>query len=190
MNASGSVSPSPNTPEQEERTATGLMVFAVVSSVLVVAVIIALVVAMLNLAQQNDVSLVVGPYNVPDRPVPEVNSIEALLPPQFGSFQRETLIGGLDDFQAIYLRGGDRIAIQGSRAVSYAAAQLGVMMVADQIGPANIAQRIGMGETRYSFFFSRIEDGYRYAWSHLEWFFDIQASSRQALDDFMNSFQY
>ncbi|MCC7208248.1 MAG: hypothetical protein IT323_13145 [Anaerolineae bacterium] len=192
MSASGLGSPTPNTPEQEERTATGLMVFAVVSSALVVLVMIALVVVMLNVAQQDVVSPAVGPYDAPNRPVPDasITTSEALLPPQLGRFQRETIIGGLDDFHAIYTSGGDRIEIQGSRAVSYAAAQLGVMLVEDQAGPANVARRIGLGETHYSFYLSQVEGGVRYAWSHLEWFFDIQASSRQALDDFMDLFQY
>ncbi len=166
MSASGSGNPTPNTPEQEERTATGLMAFAIVSSVLVVLVMIALVVVMLDFAQQNVISPAVGPYNVLNRPVPDasITTSEALFPPQLGRFQRETLIGSLDDFHAIYASGA--------------------------VGPATIARRIGLGETHYSFYLSQVPGGVRYAWSHLEWFFDIQASSRQALDDFMDLFQY
>jgi hypothetical protein len=190
MNAPRSVNPNPYSPEKEERTANGLMIFAVISSVVVVVVIIALIVVMFSVAQENVISPVAGPYNLPSRPVPDATTAEALFPPQLGRFQRETLSGSLDDFQASYSSGADRIAIQGSHAVSYAAAQLGVTQVFDQFGPANIMQRIGMGDSRYSFYLSQVEGGVRYAWNHLEWFFDIQASSRQALDDFMDSFQY
>lgn len=190
MNAPGPVNSNPYRPDQEERIAAGLMIFAVVSSLIVMAVIIVLVVVMLNSARPNAISPVAGPYNLSSRPVPQANTPEALLPPQLGRFQRETLTGSMDDFQATYSSGADRIAIRGSRAVSYAAAQLGVSVILDQLGPANIVQRIGMGDSRISFYLSQVEGGVRYAWNHLEWFFDMQASSRQALDDFMNSFQY
>jgi hypothetical protein len=122
--------------------------------------------------------------------VPDARTPEALLPLQLGRFQRESLSGSIDDFQAVYSGGADRIVVQGSRAVSYAAAQLGVSRLFDELGAANIVQRIGMGDSRYSFYLSQVAGGVRYAWSHLEWYFDVQASSRQALDDFMNSFQY
>lgn len=190
MKAPGPVNSNPYNPDREARTAAGLMIFAVASSVIVVIVIIALVVVMVNFSQQNAISPVAGPYNLPNRPAPQASTPEALLPPQLGRFQREALTGSIDDFQAVYSSGADRIAIQGSRAVSYAAAQLGVSRIFDELGAANIVQRIGMGNSRISFYLSQVAGGVRYAWNHLEWFFDIQASSRQALDDFMNSFQY
>jgi hypothetical protein len=128
------------------------------------------------------------PYNVDSRPLPKVSQVGELLPEQLGPFKRTGLKGTLPDFSATYTRGGDTITLAGSQAVSVRAAQAGVAQVARSSGRANTSQ---LTDTDPSYYLHITEGGpSRYAWSHNRWFFDIRASSRTALDDFMREFKY
>jgi hypothetical protein len=128
-----------------------------------------------------------GPYNVASRPVPNVGALEDLLPTQLGPFKRTSLAGALSDFSAVYTRGTDKITIVGSQAVSVRAAQEGVSRVVRTSGRG--ANQLEGADPSY---YLTLRDGgpSQYAWSHGRWFFDIQATSQSALDEFMRAFKY
>lgn len=175
---------------QEERTASALMGFAVISSLIVLVLIVVFGVVAVRLAADSAAPLERVPYNLTARPVPRASRPGELFPQTMGDFQRQTLTGNIENFRAVYTSGEDRIAIRGWQAVSFLAAQVGVRMVMEQVGPASVTQRIEDADPRYSYYLSAAGDGMRYAWSHERWFFDVEASSRSALDEFMELFQY
>jgi hypothetical protein len=89
-----------------------------------------------------------------------------------------------------YSSGSDVINLQGSEAVSVVAAQANVRRITDNSGRANRAQFIEDSEPEYSYYLNVTPTLVRFAWSHNRWFFDIQTTSQNTLDDFMKMFEY
>jgi hypothetical protein len=178
--------------EQEERRATALMIFAVASSLVVLA-LVGLFVFLITreMSAASPVSSNTNPYNISVRQLPTGQQPGELMPQTLGKWQRKTLGGRIENFGATYASGAETITIQGSRAVSLVAAVFSVRLVERSNGPANIASRIIDSDLNYSYYFSAAPNGtVRFAWSHDLWFFDVRASSREALDDFMKIFKY
>jgi hypothetical protein len=184
----------PDDPQTAERRALGLMIFAALSALVVVALLIAFLTAALNSLNSNRPTSPrsAGPYNTLTRPLPQVESAEALFPAQLGTFRRTALRGTLSSLTAAYQSGDGQaqIAIRAGREVSNAAAQARVRLVERTIGVASIDQLLNDADPSASYFFSAVAGGLRFAWSRSAWHFDVQAPSRESLDAFMNSFQY
>lgn len=177
--------------EREERRATGLMIFAIASSVFVIGVIGLFLFFVLRSVNRPVPGLSnVNPYEVAGRPLPTAQQPGELLPPTLGNWQRRTLNGRIDNFSATYTNGDNTISLRGSQSVSLVAAVYSVRQVAQTNGPANLAERILDGDLNHSYYLTATASGVRFAWSHDRWFFDIKATSREALDDFMKIFKY
>jgi hypothetical protein len=176
-------------PERDDDVSNVMLIFIRASAVFVglaVIVLIALFVIS-RLSGESDTSNP-APYSIASRPLPNVGQLGDLLPDQLGSFKRTSLAGGLADFSAVYTNGNSKITIAGSQAVSNRAAQAGVSQVLRTAGRASNSQ---LTDTDPSYYLSLQDNGpSRFAWSHGRWFFDIQATSRSALDDFMRVFKY
>lgn len=178
-------------PQEEARRATVVMIFAAVSSLIVLALLVGLLVVVSNLvARLAQPVRDFGPYNLAARPIPFVGFVGDLLPPTLGNFTRQTLEGDLQKFRAVYVRGEDQVAIEGSQAVSLAAAQASVNLVQQRDFQGNSRSLIEPSRLGFSFYMYSKADRARLAYSRDRWFFDITASSQRALDDFMGVFQY
>jgi hypothetical protein len=174
---------------QEDDVSNAMLIFVRASGIFVGLAVIALVVVyVVSRLQPGTGSSDSGPYNVANRPIPNVSQIGDLLPAQLGPFKRTSLDGTLPSFTAVYARDSDRVTISGSQAVSLRAAQAQVSLVAQNSGQANTSQ---LTDSDPSYYLS-LRDGSasRYAWSHNRWFFDVQATSKEALEDFMKVFKY
>jgi hypothetical protein len=175
----------------EERSATSVMIFAAVSSVIVVALIGAFLVFVASVTAGNTGGTHSAmPYDVAFRPVPVTENTFALFPEALGRFQRTALDGTIKNFRVTYASGSDLIRLRGSEAVSVVAAQASVRQIPESSGQANTAQFIEDSEPGYSYYLNVADGLVRFAWSHERWFFDIQATSKSALDDFMKMFEY
>jgi hypothetical protein len=176
--------------DHDDDVARALLIFVRASAIFVGLAVIALI-ALFVIGRFSPGSSVAnaGPYNVATRPLPSAEKPETLLPDQLGAFKRTSLRGSLSDFSVVYGRGKDQITITGSQAVSVRAAQASLSQIARSSGAANTSQ---LTDSDPSYYLQVRDNGgsTRYAWSHDRWFFDIQASSKAALDDFMQVFKY
>jgi hypothetical protein len=175
----------------EERSATTLMIFAAVSSLIVLALIGAFLIFVASVAVRNaEGTRGAMPYDVAFRKVPTTENTFALFPDTLGRFQRTALDGTIQNFRVTYGSGSDLIRLRGSEAVTMVAAQASVQQISESSGRANTAQFIEDSEPGYSYYLNVTDGLVRFAWSHNRWFFDIQATSKNALDDFMKMFEY
>ncbi|MDW8300124.1 MAG: hypothetical protein RML95_12395 [Anaerolineae bacterium] len=178
-------------PREEMRRATAVMVFAVVSSLVVVAISVGVIVVIGNLvARLAQPARDYGPYNIAARRNPMVSFVGDLLPPVLGDFTRQSLEGDLQKFRAVYTNGAERILVEGSQAVSLAAAQASVKLVRERDLQANSRSLIESSRLGFAFYTYSAADRARLAYSRDRWFFDILASSQRTLDAFMSVFQH
>jgi hypothetical protein len=178
-------------PREEARRATALMIFAAVSSLIVGAILIALLVVAGNLVVRfRQPVRDFGPYDIAARRSPSVAFVGDLLPLTLGDFSRVSLQGDLQKFRAIYERGAERISIEGAQAVSLAAAQASVMRVQESDLRRGARSLIETARLGFSFYTYGEADRARLAYNRDRWFFDIIATSQRTLDDFMRVFQY
>lgn len=177
-------------PREEKETSNILLMFIGGSAVLVaITLIIFLVILALGklpiTGQRSDF----GPYNVVNRLVPTTNQLDQLLPDQVGGFKRASIGGNIQAFSATYTRGTDQITLVGSQAVSLRAAQASVAQVARSEGMVSSTnQRLNQDPSYY--LSDARKNALHFVWSHDRWYFDVQATSQQALDDFMKDFKY
>ncbi|MFQ3535851.1 MAG: hypothetical protein SNJ58_08235 [Aggregatilineales bacterium] len=178
-------------PQEEARRATAVMIFAVISSLVVVAILLGLLVVVGNLiGRLGQPARDYGPYNIAARRIPMVGFVGDLLPPTLGSFTRQSLEGDVQKFRAVYTRGDERVTVEGSQAVSLAAAQASVILVQERDRQGNSRSLIEPSRLGFSFYMYSRPDRVRLAYSRDRWFFDIIASTQRTLDDFMGLFQY
>jgi len=178
-------------PRAEMRCATALMIFAVVSSLVVVAILIGLLAVVGSLVVRfRQPVRDFGPYNIAARRSPMVAFVGDLLPPALGNFTRVSLQGDLQKFKAVYERGAERISVEGAQAVSLAAAQASVMRVQESDSRRGARSMIETARLGFSFYTYGDAERARLAYNRDRWFFDIIATSQRALDDFMKVFQY
>jgi hypothetical protein len=178
-------------PQEEARRATTLMIFAVVSSLIVVAVLIGLLIVTGNLVLRlRQPVRDFGPYDIAARRSPTVGFVGDLLPPALGDFTRVSLQGDLQKFRAVYERGAERISVEGAQAVSLAAAQASVMRVQESDLRRGARSLIETARLGFSFYTYGDAERARLAYNRDRWFFDIIATSQRTLDDFMQVFQY
>ncbi len=176
-------------PERDDDVSNTMLILLRVSGILVgIAVLVLVALFIYSRISSQTQNSDPGPYNVATRPLPAVSQLKDLLPDQLGPFKRTALSGSLPDFSAVYTRGSDKITVAGSQAVSLRAAQAGVLQIARTSGRANTSQLTDADPSYYL----TLRDGgpSRFAWSHNRWFFDVQAASKAALEDFMKVFKY
>ncbi len=174
---------------QEEERSNALLIFIGGSAVIVIILLI-VIVALFVLSQiaPRALSSSPMPYGFTARPLPTVGAVPDLLPESLGPFKRTALSGGFDDFQATYTRGSDTITLSGSQEVSTRAAQAVLAQRARSVGGSITSQQLNADP---SYLLNAPEKGAaRLAWSRGRWYFDVQASSRAALDAFMAVFKY
>jgi hypothetical protein len=178
-------------PREEARRATLLMIFAVVSSLIVIAILIGLLIVVGDLiGRLGRPARDYGPYNIAARPIPMVAFVGDLLPLALGDFKRLSLEGDLQKFRAVYERGTERVSVAGSQAISLAAAQAQVMRIQETDLQRNARSLIESARLGFSFYTYNNAERARLAYNRDRWFFDIVASSQRTLDDFMSVFQY
>ncbi len=178
-------------PKQEERRATLLMVFAVISSLIVIAILIGVLAAVGGLITRLGQPVRdFGPYDLGARRIPLVGFVGDLLPQTLGDFTRLNLEGDLQNFRAVYARGDERVAINGSQSVSLAAAQAGVIRVRDTDIQRGARALIETSRLGFSYYTYGNDDRARLVYNRDRWFFDIITTSQRTLDDFMKVFQY
>jgi hypothetical protein len=166
-----------------------LLIFIAGSAVIVI-VLLVVFVALVIISQVAPRALSSGPmpYGFAARPLPTAGAVPDILPDSLGKFKRSALDGGFDDFSATYTSGTDKIRINGSQEVSMRAAQAVVMQFARTNSASTSVQQLN-GDPSY--FLSAPDKGpARLVWSRDRWFFDVQASSKAALDAFMSVFKY
>jgi hypothetical protein len=182
--------------QSEERSATTLMLFAVISGIFVM---IAVGVGVLYLLRGVTPGAALGDasaaYNVPLRVIPDeqtVPSTDQLLPPMVGEFQRLRLSGGFTDYVAVYVKGDDQVTVTGGQAVTSWAAQALVQFALDSSPVASQTSRIISSDPGYSYalFRNSNQNIFRFVYSHERWYFDVEATSAQALDEFMTGFPF
>jgi hypothetical protein len=127
-----------------------------------------------------------GPYGLTIHPIPSAVQAMDLLPEQFGSFQSLPITGTLKDFKTIYTNGSHTIELSGTSSINLLPPSPAWAMLRGCLNKA--AQR--ELEQDPSYYLTSGEGTIRLAWSHGYWFFDITASSQQALDEFMRVFPY
>lgn len=177
-------------PQEEHGTSNILLMFIGGSAVLVaVTLIIFVVILGLGRIPTTGNRSELGPYSVVNRLVPTANQLDQLLPDKIGGFKRAAISGSLPDFRATYTRDADKITIAGSQAVSLRAAQASVSLVVRTLGSVSSANQQLDKDPSYYLNDSN-KNTVRFVWSHDRWYFDVVASSRQALDDFMRDFKY
>jgi hypothetical protein len=183
----------PNQPAQDDNSRT-LMVFAIITSVLVLVGIIALfiigVLPRLSNSGQN-LNDPDGPYLTLKRPVPTSDNLYDIFPVQVAEFTGQTWLGDVDSgFTITYTRGAETLVVTGRRAVNTAAARFLVEEIRNKQGPANRAESIVAGNFSNSYYLDVRESVTRFAWSRDVWYFDIQAASIDSLTMFMSVFPY
>lgn len=177
-------------PEQEFERSTRLMVFAIVSSVLVV-IVIGIIIYVLGLfVTQFNRRPETVPFNILNRPIPTVQRAAQLFPDSLPPFQRARFSGTLSNFSAEYAAGNDVIRIRGSLAVSLAAAQGQVFLISDQLGLANRAQLLEPAKLDGAYYYTVSPTEALLAYSRQRWHFEIRATSEAALTAFMSAFPY
>jgi hypothetical protein len=190
-----SVIPPVEPPEAENDNSRPLMIFAVISSVVVIAVMIVLfVIGVLprisgdNGQNFNDPD---GPFLTLKRPVPTSANLYDIFPVQVGEFTGETWLGDVDNgFTITYRRGADTLTVMGRQTSNIAAARFLVEEIRNKRGPANRAERFLPGQFSNSYYLDVRENDIRFAWNRDVWFFDVSTSSVESLTAFMNTFQY
>jgi hypothetical protein len=164
-----------------------VMIFIGISGILVLfAIILIIVLLVAGSAIQTATSSGI-PYNIDKRPLPTVDRANDLLFENLGSFKRGPVKGAIHKFTATYISGEHKIIISGSQAVSLRSAQASVSRIANDENRSG-ATRLLDGDPSYYFFDTNGVT--RLSWSHDRWFFDVQASSKVALDEFMKVFRY
>ncbi len=174
--------------EHDDDGPSGMMVFIGVSAVFVVVAVIGcilLVVAGSVLPGFGGSTHM--PYNLDTRPLPAAAKAVDLLPETLGSYKRGPVNGNIQNFTVTYTSGDNKIVLNGSQGVSLRAAQASVAQIAEA-GQGSGSEKSLSGDPTY--FMTSGDGPTRLAWSHDRWFFDIQASSKRALDDFMKGFRY
>ncbi len=177
-------------PDQELEQSTRLMVFAVVSSVLMVIAIGIIIYVLGMFVTQLNRRPEPMPFNILNRPLPTVDRAAQLFPERLPPFQRTRFTGTLPNFAAEYAAGNDVIRIRGSQAVSLAAAQGQVFIVADQLGLANRAQLLEPAKLDGAYYYTVFRTEALLVYSRQRWFFEIRATSEAALAAFMSVFPY
>jgi hypothetical protein len=174
--------------QQDDDKSRILVIFLAISAIVVLIAVIGLVAIIVfgKMSPSTSGSSAASPYNLKARPLPELKTLNDLLPPQLGSYKRTASTGDMQDFSATYVKEDHKIVLTGSQAVNVRAAQVGVKNAASSGGFT--AEELDQDP---SYFLSAPANGpARYVWSHNRWFFDIKASSKAALDDFMTVFKY
>lgn len=175
-------------PTQQPDNSTTMMLFAVISSVFVIIIVVVFVVAILAGNVANRQPTAANLYNVTTRPLPTVNKLSDLLPATLGRFKRGALSGSFQNFSATYQSGTDSVKISGSQGISVQAALASVAQVATAAGhTGNESLNV---DPSYYLSTAPGNGPARFAWSHYVWFFDAQAGTKTALDDFMTAFPY
>lgn len=163
------------------------MIFAVGSSIIVCLVIVFLGVTLFGsrVLSGKDVSRVI-PYNINTRAVPNVKQLTQLFPATLGTLKRGGNPNGtLDNFQTAYSNPQGTVTIKGGQAISMVAARQIVEQTGTHLGNGQQADKSAFN---YNFFYPT--DATRLIWSHNEWYFDAQATSKATLDEFMKAFPY
>jgi hypothetical protein len=130
----------------------------------------------------------VEPYNLRARPIPKNEKLGDLLPTQLGKFKRTALKGSIQDFSATYVSDTGKVEISGAQSVSMRAAQVTVADLANAAGRQGGSQRLNSDPSYFLALPEKAEP--RLLWSHSQWIFDVKASSKAALDEFMTAFKY
>ena len=169
-----------------------LIIFVVLSSLLVVTTLIAFGALIIISASQSSgsTSTEFGPYNVAQRPIPNVPDPSRLLPATLSDFKRKVLSGGGQDYKATYLSGSNQIVIAISEGVSLRVVQAYVSTAAQTVKDAKITNSVLSGDPSYFVATGTDSTSTRLVWSHDRWFFDVTANSQPALDAFMKVFKY
>jgi hypothetical protein len=176
--------------QQRDEEQSGIfMAFLGISAVIVTLVVIGLIVLFaISQVSTKPQSSGSDPYSLAYRALPTVTGIGELLPATLGAFKRNALSGSFETFSATYTSGKDKITLTGSQAVSVRAAQAMVAQAARSASGSVTSQRLN---TDPSYFLSSSAKGpVRLIWSRYRWFFDVQATSQAALDEFMKVFKY
>ena len=175
--------------QQDEERSQVLLVFIGASAIIVTLIVIGLI-ALLFVSRVSTRPQPSGssPYGLAARPLPTVTGIGDVLPETLGAFKRTAISGSFDTFSATYTSDKDKITLAGSRAVSVRAAQASVAQAARTARDSVIGEQLD-ADPSYSLTGSD-KGPVRLIWSHNRWFFDVQATSRAALDEFMNGFKY
>jgi hypothetical protein len=175
--------------QQDEGRSNVLLVFiggsAVIVTLIVIGLITLFVISRVPTRPQPSGST---PYDLAARVLPTVTGIVDVLPETLGTFKRTALSGGFETFSATYMSGKDKITVVGSQAVSVRAAQASVAQAARTASGSVTSEQLN-ADPSYSFT-SGDKGLVRLIWSHNRWFFDVQATSRAALDEFMKAFKY
>jgi hypothetical protein len=175
--------------QQDEERSNVFLIFiggsAVIVTLIVIGLIILFAVSQMPTRPQSSGS---APYSLAARLLPTVTGIVDLLPETLGTFKRTAISGGFETFSATYTSGKDKITVAGSQAVSVRAAQASVAQAARIAGGSVTGQQLN-ADPSYSLS-SNAKGLVRLIWSHNRWFFDVQATSRAALDEFMKAFKY
>ena len=174
--------------QDDERTRI-ITLFLLASAVLVTAAVIVFAVVIVA-GRTGAASQVTNglPYNLNSRPYPTTTDLAQILPPTLGKFKRSLFSGSLSDFSATYTADVGKIMLSGSQTVSLALAEFSVQQASKTVtGLSN--KDLGSGDPSY--FLLAPETGpARYVWSHNRWYFDVKATSKAALDEFMKVFKY
>ncbi|MBX3083419.1 MAG: hypothetical protein KF716_17430 [Anaerolineae bacterium] len=183
----------PTDPTQNDNSRT-LMIFAVITSIIVIVGMIVLFVIgiMPRLSNSNrNVNDPDGPFLTLKRPIPTSTNLYDIFPVQVAEYTGEQWLGDVDaGFTIVYKRGDETLTIMGRRASNIAAARFLVEEIRDKSGPANRAEHIVPGQFNNSYYLDVRDAGTRFAWSRDVWFFDVRATSFESLASFMDKFPY
>lgn len=133
------------------------------------------------------------PYNVNSRLLPTTTNIRELFPQTLGAFTRKAVNGDLSGsdatrFGASYASGKDTITINGIRESSTNQ----MMNDFSQLLPKVVGtDRSTNTQRSFAYVIATTNGGtVRFVYARGFWLFDLAASSRAALDEFMKVFQY
>ncbi len=133
------------------------------------------------------------PYLVNARPLPAITNIRDVFPQTLGTFARKTISGDLSGSEAVkfgasYTSGKNTIKINGVRESNTA------QMLNDfnQQSPTVFGtDRVSSTDRSFAYVMATTANGnVRIIYARSFWLFDVTASSRPALDEFMKVFKY
>ncbi len=133
-------------------------------------------------------------YGLYLRPLPpaRINGTNDLFPQTYGQFTRKagttTIRGqGTGTFQASYSRNKDVIDITGARDNNYAQAEADMRRAIAQMGGTSQVVTL---DTTFGYTLISSDKQAQLIWFHANWYWNITANSKAALDDFMKVFPY
>jgi hypothetical protein len=193
--------------EQAQRESNFWMLFAVVSSLVVIGLVAVVIYYALNTQNVSRSSQGI-PYNILDRNLPITNtagqiSLNQTFPQNLARrvgenveplFQRAESKGNVNNFEILYIllanQNSGTITVRGARMISAVSAQALVEQLINREGRASEKQEVRTDTTSYSYYLDVDPTRARFVYSHQEWYFDIQAPNKEILDTFMEVFPY